>query len=105
MVLYYEQRSSAGLIVSEATQIAPEAQGYLDTPGIYSPAQLDGWRAVTAAVHAKGAASLHNSGTSAVFLMCHFSRTVKHLSRAPLSARIQTYSQRKGSKQLPYRGL
>ena len=47
MALYYEQRSSAGLIVSEATQIAPEAQGYRDTPGIYSAEQLGGWRAVT----------------------------------------------------------
>jgi N-ethylmaleimide reductase len=56
MALYYEQRCSAGLIVSEATQIAPEAQGYRDTPGIYSRAQLRGWRAVTAAVHAKGGA-------------------------------------------------
>ena len=54
MALYYEQRSSAGLIVSEATQIAPEAQGYRDTPGIHSADQLRGWRAVTAAVHAKG---------------------------------------------------
>jgi N-ethylmaleimide reductase len=53
MALYYEQRASAGLIVSEATQIAPEGQGYLDTPGIYSAAQLDGWRAVTAAVHGR----------------------------------------------------
>jgi N-ethylmaleimide reductase len=56
MALYYEQRSSAGLIVSEATQIAPEAQGYRDTPGIFSPDQLRGWRAVTAAVHAQGGA-------------------------------------------------
>jgi N-ethylmaleimide reductase len=54
MALYYEQRSSAGLIISEATQIAPEAQGYLDTPGIYSPAQLHAWRSITAAVHAEG---------------------------------------------------
>ncbi len=54
MALYYEQRSSAGLIVSEATQIAPEAQGYLDTPGIYSSAQLRAWRSITSAVHAKG---------------------------------------------------
>ena len=56
MALYYEQRSSAGLIVSEAAQVAPEAQGYRDTPGIYSPAQIHGWRAVTGAVHAKGGA-------------------------------------------------
>lgn len=62
MALYYEQRSSAGLIISEATQIAPDAQGYLDTPGIYSAAQLLGWRAVTAAVHARGRETLHGQG-------------------------------------------
>ncbi len=54
MATYYEQRASAGLIVSEATQISPEGQGYLDTPGIYSAEQMAGWRHVTDAVHAKG---------------------------------------------------
>jgi N-ethylmaleimide reductase len=54
MATYYEQRATAGLIVSEATQISPEGQGYLDTPGIYSPEQMVGWRLVTDAVHAKG---------------------------------------------------
>lgn len=51
---YYAQRASAGLIVSEATQISAEGQGYLDTPGIYTPEQIAGWRRVTDAVHAKG---------------------------------------------------
>jgi N-ethylmaleimide reductase len=51
---YYAQRAGAGLIVSEATQISPTGQGYLDTPGIYSAAQVAGWRRVTDAVHAKG---------------------------------------------------
>ena len=51
---YYGQRASAGLLISEATQISQQGQGYQDTPGIYSPAQIDGWRAVTDAVHAKG---------------------------------------------------
>ena len=54
MTTYYEQRSTAGLIITEATQISPEAQGYLDTPGIYSTAQMEGWRHVTDAVHANG---------------------------------------------------
>ena len=54
MATYYEQRASAGLIISEATQITPEGQGYLDTPGIYSQEQVAGWRPITAAVHAKG---------------------------------------------------
>jgi N-ethylmaleimide reductase len=57
-VLYYEQRADpatgAGLIISEGTQIGPLGQGYLDTPGIYSPEQLAGWKRVTDAVHAKG---------------------------------------------------
>jgi N-ethylmaleimide reductase len=51
---YYGQRASAGLLISEATQISRQGQGYQDTPGIYSQAQIDGWRKVTTAVHAKG---------------------------------------------------
>ncbi|MCX2721221.1 alkene reductase [Roseibium salinum] len=51
---YYSQRASAGLIISEATQISQQGQGYQDTPGIYSQAQIEGWRKVTNAVHAKG---------------------------------------------------
>lgn len=53
-VEYYRQRASAGLIVSEASQISPMAQGYLDTPGIHSPEQVAAWRRVTDAVHAEG---------------------------------------------------
>ncbi|MCE2749518.1 MAG: alkene reductase [Rhodobacter sp.] len=53
-VEYYAQRATAGLIITEASQISPEGKGYAWTPGIYSPAQIAGWRAVTDAVHAKG---------------------------------------------------
>ncbi|CAN7565547.1 alkene reductase [Rhizobacter sp. LjRoot28] len=53
-VEYYAQRASAGLIVTEAAQIMPEGQGYLDTPGIYSPEQVAAWKKVTDAVHARG---------------------------------------------------
>lgn len=53
-VEYYTQRASAGLIITEATQISQQGQGYQDTPGIYTPAQIAGWRKVTDAVHAKG---------------------------------------------------
>lgn len=53
---YYAQRASAGLIISEATQISPTGKGYAWTPGIYSPEQVAGWRLVTDAVHAKGGA-------------------------------------------------
>ena len=51
---YYAQRASAGLIIAEATQICPEGQGYIATPGIHSPAQIAGWKLVTEAVHANG---------------------------------------------------
>lgn len=51
---YYAQRVSAALIVTEATQISPQGKGYSFTPGIYSDAQIDGWRSVTDAVHAEG---------------------------------------------------
>jgi N-ethylmaleimide reductase len=52
--LYYAQRASAGLIISEATQVAPEGQGYGDTPGIHSEEQVRGWQRVTRAVHEAG---------------------------------------------------
>jgi len=55
---YYEQRADpvagAGLIISEGTQVSPLGQGYLDTPGIYSPEQVAGWKLATDAVHRKG---------------------------------------------------
>lgn len=51
---YYAQRSSAGLIISEATQVSPQGQGYPMTPGIHSPEQIAGWKLVTDAVHAQG---------------------------------------------------
>lgn len=51
---YYAQRADAGLIIAEATQISPSGKGYAWTPGIYSPAQIAGWRTVTGAVHANG---------------------------------------------------
>ncbi len=53
-ITYYAQRADAGLIVTEASQISPEGQGYLDTPGIYSPEQIAAWKKVTDAVHARG---------------------------------------------------
>ena len=54
MATYYQQRASAGFIISEGTQIEPRGKGYAWTPGIYSQAQIDGWRTVTDAVHAEG---------------------------------------------------
>jgi N-ethylmaleimide reductase len=54
MAEYYAQRASAGLIISEATNISEIAQGYALTPGIFTPEQVDGWRLVTESVHAAG---------------------------------------------------
>jgi 2,4-dienoyl-CoA reductase-like NADH-dependent reductase (Old Yellow Enzyme family) len=51
---YYSQRATVGLIVTEGTQPSADGQGYLTTPGIYTDADVAGWKAVTSAVHAKG---------------------------------------------------
>lgn len=51
---YYAQRASGGLLITEGTQVSPQGIGYILTPGIHSDAQKEGWREVTAAVHAKG---------------------------------------------------
>jgi N-ethylmaleimide reductase len=51
---YYAQRASAGLIITEGTAISPDAHGYPNAPGIYTADQIDGWRLVTEAVHARG---------------------------------------------------
>ena len=53
-VIYYTQRASAGLLITEGTQISPLGQGYQDTPGIYTAEQGDAWHRVTDAVHAEG---------------------------------------------------
>ncbi|MFT3663992.1 alkene reductase [Piscinibacter sp.] len=71
---YYRQRAGAGLIVTEASQISPEGQGYLDTPGIYSAEQVAGWRRVTDAVHA--------AGGKIVIQLWHVGR-VSHVSLLP----------------------
>ncbi|MDQ2927891.1 MAG: alkene reductase [Caldimonas sp.] len=74
MATYYEQRASAGLIVTEATQISAEAQGYLDTPGIYSDEQVVGWQRVTEAVH--------RAGGTIVVQLWHVGR-ISHVSLLP----------------------
>ena len=91
--LYYRQRAGAGLIVSEATQIAPLGQGYLDTPGIYSREQVEGWKAVTRAVHERGG--------KIVVQLWHVGR-ISHVSLLPagevpvapsaIAANTQTYT-------------
>src|SRR5690606_33208011 len=54
MAAYYARRADIGLIISEATIIRPDGQGYPNTPGLYSPEQIEGWKKVTSAVHANG---------------------------------------------------
>ncbi|WP_179353875.1 alkene reductase [Winogradskyella vidalii] len=51
---YYEQRASAGLIITEGSQVSQQAVGYINTPGIHSKAQVEGWKMVTNRVHDKG---------------------------------------------------
>jgi N-ethylmaleimide reductase len=53
-VEYYGQRASAGLLITEASQVSQQGQGYQDTPGIYSSEQVAGWRKVTDRVHERG---------------------------------------------------
>ena len=74
MVEYYRQRASAGLIVSEASQISHQGQGYIHTPGIYTEAQVAGWRRVTDAVH--------DAGGSIFIQLWHVGR-VSHVSLQP----------------------
>ncbi len=52
--IYYQQRSSAGLIITEGTQISPQGAGYPNTPGIYNQQQIKAWKTITDSVHAKG---------------------------------------------------
>ncbi|MEO1391158.1 MAG: alkene reductase [Cyanobacteria bacterium J06634_6] len=54
MAKYYAQRASAGLIITEATQVSLQGMGYANTPGIYTPEQIEGWKLITEAVHSAG---------------------------------------------------
>ncbi|MGE7368109.1 alkene reductase [Neorhizobium sp. NPDC001467] len=53
-VVYYEQRASAGLIITEGTPVTQQGQGYADVPGLYLPQAIEGWKKVTEAVHQRG---------------------------------------------------
>jgi len=56
MATYYKQRATAGLIISEATQISDDSQGYSFTPGVYTDEQVKGWQPVTKVAQDQGAA-------------------------------------------------
>jgi N-ethylmaleimide reductase len=74
MAQYYAQRASAGLIITEATQISPEGQGYEATPGIHSAEQIAGWKQVTQAVHSRG---------GRIFLQLWHVGRISHVSLQP----------------------
>lgn len=74
-VEYYRQRAGAGLIVAEGTFPSPHGQGYCRTPGIYTAAQVDGWRRVTEAVH--------QAGGKIVLQLMHVGRIASHHNKAP----------------------
>jgi len=73
-VTYYTQRASAGLIITEATQVSAEGVGYPATPGIHSDAQIDGWKKITEAVHNKG---------GKIFLQLWYCGRISHPSLLP----------------------
>ena len=89
MAEYYVQRATAGLIITEATAISPQGQGYADVPGLYSTEQLDGWKQVTHAVHAAGGKIVvqlwHVGRVSHTELQPHFGKPV-----APSAIRAHT---------------
>jgi N-ethylmaleimide reductase len=76
-VEYYRQRASAALIVTEATQISQQGQGYIWTPGIYTQAQVEGWKKVTQAVHEAG---------GRIFLQLWHVGRISHVSLQPNGA-------------------
>ena len=75
---YYRQRATAGLIISEATQISQQGQGYIWTPGIYTEAQVAGWTKVTEAVHGAG---------GKIFIQLWHVGRVSHVSLQPGGAK------------------
>jgi len=79
MVEYYAQRSSAGLIITEGTSSSANGLGYPRIPGIFSAAQIEGWKAITEAVHAKG---------SRIFLQLMHCGRISHPLNMPAGARL-----------------
>ncbi|MDR7102412.1 alkene reductase [Croceicoccus sp. BE223] len=90
---YYRQRASAGLIVSEATQISAMGKGYKDTPGIYTDSHVEGWKPIVEAVHAGGGRIVcqlwHVGRISHVSLLPDGRQPV---SSSPIRAKAQTFT-------------
>ena len=79
MATYYEQRASAGLIITEGTAPSPNGLGYARIPGIFSPEQIEGWKKTTSAVHKKG---------GKIFLQLMHTGRISHELNLPAGAKI-----------------
>ena len=87
---YYGQRASAGLIITEATNVSPMAKGYVRTPGIYTDAQVESWRPVTKSVHVVAEKFSCRSSTpdaSHCPIFCQATPSLSHRARFELTAR------------------
>ena len=91
MAEYYAQRSGAGLIISEGTSPSPDGLGYCRIPGIYSNAQIDGWKAVSDAVH---------KHSSKIFMQLMHTGRVAHSANLPAGARVVGVSGIKAAGQM-----
>jgi len=91
MAEYYGQRSGAGLIITEGTAPTPEALGYPRIPGIYSAAQTEAWKKVTAAVHA---------GKGKIFLQLMHTGRIGHVDNLPDGAQLVCASATKAAGQI-----
>ena len=79
MATYYGQRATAGLIITEGTSPSPNGLGYPRIPGLYDGAQVDAWKAVTAAVHAPG---------GKIFVQLMHCGRVGHVANLPAGAEV-----------------
>lgn len=92
VALYYAQRASAGLLITEGLPVSEEGRGYLYTPGLYNDAHVEGWRKVTDAVHAKGGRIFAACGMWGVCLIPHYNLVILPPSlQAPFLRLIQQY--------------
>ncbi|SFC73194.1 N-ethylmaleimide reductase [Spirosoma endophyticum] len=91
MATYYRQRSGAGLIVTEGTSPSPEGLGYPRIPGIFSEAQVDGWKAVTKGVHEAG---------SRIFLQLMHTGRIAHIANLPEGYQPVGLSDRKAAGEI-----
>ncbi len=102
MVEYYGQRAAAGLLIAEGTAPSPNGLGYVRIPGLYNATQVEGWKRITSAVHAKGAK---------MFVQLMHTGRVSHLLNMPAGARViapsavklsgQVYTDAKGMVDYP----